>query len=207
MSTKLKSITQNSALLVMDFQKSILNNYIPHEHLTPIIQRTASLISSARTAGVKVIYICVGFRKGYPEVGKNSLFKSIKYGGQFLIDSSDSAIHDELAPEEDEPVVIKCRVGAFSFTELELILRSYNIDTLILTGITTSGVILSTARQAFDLDYRLIIAKDCCADTDVDINNYLLDKILSQHADVVHASDIAEAWNLQTNYCLNSSTL
>ncbi|AVL79292.1 cysteine hydrolase family protein [Klebsiella oxytoca] len=195
MTTQLNNISKNSALLVMDFQEIILNNYLSKESAEGVLRNTASLISGARAVGVPVIYISVGFRKGYPEVSKNNtVFSTVKEYGIFINGSDGAAIHTDVAPTDDEPVIIKHRVGAFTFTDLEMVLRSQGIETLILTGITTSGVVLSTIRQAFDLDYRLVVAKDCCADPDDDSHLLLLDKIFTQHACVVLSSEIKKAW-------------
>lgn len=195
MSNQLSNISKNSALLVMDFQTIILNNFLPQEIAGNVIRNTASLITDARTAAVPVIYVSVGFRKGYPEVSKNNtIFSSIKENGMFLVDNESTVIHPDVAPAENETVIIKRRVGAFSFTELEMILRAQGIENLILTGVTTSGVVLSTVGQAFDLDYRLVVAGDCCADPDHDTNLFLLDKILPQHAIVTRSTEISEAW-------------
>lgn len=195
MSNQLSNISKNSALLVMDFQTIILNNFLPQEIAGNVIRNTASLIAAARAAAVPVIYISVGFRKGYPEVSKNNtIFSSIKENGMFMADNESTAIHPEVAPAENEAVIVKRRVGAFSFTELEMILRAQGIETLILTGVTTSGVVLSTVGQAFDLDYRLVVAGDCCADPDHDTNLFILDKILPKHAIVTRSTEISEAW-------------
>lgn len=195
MSNQLSNISKNSALLVMDFQTIILNNFLPQEIAGNVIRNTASLIAAARTAAVPVIYVSVGFRKGYPEFSKNNaIFSSIKENGIFMADNESTAIHPDIAPAEDETVIVKRRVGAFSFTELEMILRAQGIETLILAGVTTSGVVLSTVGQAFDLDYRLVVAGDCCADSDHDTNLFLLNKILPQHAIVTRSTEISEAW-------------
>lgn len=194
MSAQLSNINKNSALLVMDFQSIILNNFLPQESVGDVIRNTASLISHARAAGLPVIYISVGFRKGYPEVSQNNTnFSSIKENEIFMEDNESTAIHADVAPAENEAVIVKRRVGAFSFTELDMILRAQGIETLILTGVTTSGVVLSTVGQAFDLDYRLVVVSDCCADPDHDTNLFLLEKILPQHAFVTRSSEISEA--------------
>ncbi|EQC1489531.1 isochorismatase family cysteine hydrolase [Klebsiella aerogenes] len=194
MLTQLGNINKNSALLVMDFQKIILNNFLPQESAGEVIRNTTSLISAARAAGVPVIYVSVGFRKGYPEVSKNNtIFSSIKENGIFMADNESTAIHADVAPAENEAVIVKRRVGAFSFTELDMILRAQGIETLILTGVTTSGVVLSTVGQAFDLDYRLVVVSDCCADPDHDTHLFLLEKILPQHAFVTRSSEVSEA--------------
>ncbi|MTC17299.1 isochorismatase family protein [Providencia alcalifaciens] len=195
MKAQLNNIDKKSALLVMDFQTVMFENFLPKESTVDVIQNTASLIAAARTASVPVIYISVGFRVGYPEVSQNNtVFSSIKNNGIFMIGSEGSDIHAGVVPAENEVVIVKHRLGAFSFTELDLILRAQGIETLILTGVATSGVVLSTVGQAFDLDYRLVVASDCCADPDSDTHLFLLEKILPQHAFVTHSSEISKAW-------------
>lgn len=201
MSNQLSNISKNSALLVMDFQTIILNNFLPQESAGIIISNTASLIAAARTAGIPVIYVSVGFRKGYPEVSKNNtIFASIKENGVFMADNESTAIHPDVAPAENEVVIVKRRVGAFSFTELEMILRAQGIENLILTGVTTSRVVLSTVGQAFDLDYRLIVVNDYCADPDPDTNMFLLKKVLPQHAFVTSSSEISKPGHKTMNF-------
>lgn len=195
MTIQINNINKNSALLVMDFQTLIINHFLPQESARDVIRNTSSLISAARAVGVTVIYVSVGFRKGYPEVSQNNtIFSSIKENGIFMVDDESTAIHADVAPLENEAVIVKHRVGAFSFTELDLVLRAQRIETLILTGVTTSGVVLSTVGQAFDLDYRLVVVSDCCADPDQDTNLFLLEKILPQHAFVTHSTEISKTW-------------
>ncbi|HBS6548089.1 TPA: cysteine hydrolase [Klebsiella pneumoniae] len=159
------------------------------------------LIAATRTAGVPVIYVSVGFRKGYPEVSKNNtIFASIKENGVFMADNESTAIHPDVTPAENEVVIVKRRVGAFSFTELEMILRAQGIEDLILTGVTTSRVVLSTVGQAFDLDYRLIVVNDYCADPDPDTNMFLLKKVLPQHAFVTSSSEISKPGHKTMNF-------
>jgi nicotinamidase-related amidase len=69
-------------------------------------------------------------------------------------------------------------VGPFSTTNLDAILRAKSIETLVLMGIRTSGVVLSTVRWAADIDYRLIVLSDCCADPDEEVHRVLIEKVL-----------------------------
>jgi nicotinamidase-related amidase len=70
-----------------------------------------------------------------------------------------------------------------------MILRAQEIDTLALFGIATSGVVLSTLLEASDLDYRLIVVKDCCMDMDADLHTTLLDKVFARRAAVITAEE------------------
>ncbi len=98
-----------------------------------------------------------------------------------------------MAPKPGEPIVTKRRVSAFAGTDLEAILRAGGVETLILAGIATSGVILSTVRHAADADYRMIVVDDCCADREVDVHRTLLDKVLSRQATVTRSDDVLAA--------------
>jgi nicotinamidase-related amidase len=185
-----------SVLLLMDFQIFVLNNFLPPDVAMNAVAQAAALLAAARTKGVMVIHVTVGFRPGYPEISeRNKLFSFLKESGLVAPGSDSIRIHAELAPRDNEPVVVKHRIGAFSSTDLERILRARNIETLILAGITTSGVVLSTLRQGFDLDYQMIVAADACADNNADFHTALIEKILPQHAAVLNTEQIAVSLN------------
>ena len=99
-------------------------------------------------------------------------------------------IHDAIKPIEGEVVVGKHRVNAFYGTGLDLVLRANDIETLIILGYATSGVVLSTLRYAADLDYRLLVVEDCCADQQADVHDFLTQRIFPRQADVVASKDI-----------------
>ena len=83
-------------------------------------------------------------------------------------------------------------VSAFAGTDLDMILRAKDIDTLILFGIATSGVVQSTVLHAADADYRLVVIKDCCADLDTEVHACLVDKIFPRQATVLSATEFLE---------------
>ena len=86
-------------------------------------------------------------------------------------------------------MVTKKRVSAFSGSDLQLVLRSLGIDALVLTGIATSGVVLSTLREAADLDYVLTVLRDGCIDRDEEVHRVLMDKVFPRQASVVLAGE------------------
>jgi len=81
--------------------------------------------------------------------------------------------------------VRKTRVGAFSTTDLDAQLRARKVTTLVLAGISTSGVVLSTVCDGADRDYRLIVLSDGCADPDEEVHCVLLTKVFARRADRV----------------------
>lgn len=188
--TQLPSIDRKrTALLLMDFQKLIVDGYAKEGESLP--GRTANLLEAARDAGIMVIYVVVGFRPGYPEVSeRNMTFSAVRSSGRFAPDDPTIEIHPAVAPRAAETVVTKHRVSAFAGTDLDMILRANGIDTLLLSGIATSGVVLSTLRHAADADYRLFVVGDCCADSDAEVHRVLLDKVFPRQAVVTEASAI-----------------
>lgn len=174
----------NIALLVMDHQALLVNGYVkePAGHLAKV----GALLARARAAKVPVIYITVGFRPGYPEVSENNkMFCGVRDGGRFQLGDPQSAIPDAIAPQDGDAVVVKHRVSAFEGTDLAMLLRSLKRDTLVMFGIATSGVVLSTVRQGADLDYRMFVLSDLCHDNDPEVHDFLLQKLLPRQAEVV----------------------
>ncbi|MGA9853806.1 MAG: isochorismatase family cysteine hydrolase [Gammaproteobacteria bacterium] len=170
-----------SALLLMDLQHGIVEKYADPEYLLRI-QRT---IKAARQAKLPVIWVAVQFRAGYPEVSpRNQSFSTVRNTGRFIEGDKESEIHSALGPATGDVVVTKRRVGAFAGSDLDVVLRSAAIDTLVLAGIATSGVVLSTLRLAADMDYRLIVLEDGCADLDPEVHRVLTQKVFPRQARV-----------------------
>ena len=181
-----------TALLVMDYQTTIVERF--SGGAAGLTTRVAGVIASARESGVRVIYIVVGFRPGYPEVSPRNLsFKTLRASNSFAASSAGIEIHRELAPREDEVVVTKHRVSGFHGTDLDMILHANGIETLVMMGIATSGVVLSTLRQAADADYSCVVVKDGCADLDAEVHRVLTEKVFPRQAKVVTFEDVVVA--------------
>jgi nicotinamidase-related amidase len=135
---------------------------------------------------VKVIYVVIGFRPGYPEVSPlNKSFGALRESGRFAPGSPGTEVHPAVAPLPGESIAIKHRVSGFSGSDLDMLLRAGGIDTLVLAGIATSGVVLSTLRQAADMDFRLAVLKDACTDMDPGVHAMLMDKVYPRQAEVM----------------------
>lgn len=182
---------QHTALLIMDYQNGIVP-LVAEKH-PDLLDKTAAVLAAARVAGLRIIYIVVSFREGYPEVSvRNRSFALARASGRMLEGHPGTAIHPQVAPRSGEVVLAKHRVGAFSTTPLETILRAQEITSLVLCGISTSGVVLSTVRWAADMDYDLVIVEDCCADGDEEVHRVLTQKVFPRQARVVSAQEIIE---------------
>jgi len=167
-------------------------NPIVHERQT--FERAGAVLAAARQAGIFVTYCISHFRPGYPEIpAQHNLRSPMRATGAVLPADPALLIHPSVAPREGEPVIAKHRTSAFSGSAFETILRSQGIETIILMGHATSGVILSTVRLAADLDYHVIVVEDGCADRDPEVHKLLMEKVFPRQATVVSAAELVAA--------------
>jgi nicotinamidase-related amidase len=179
-----------TALLVMDYQQGIVAMI---EDPEPLLDRAADAIARMRAHGGRVGYVRVAFTDAdlaaFPPT--SGMGARVSAGPEALRDDAPAtAIHERVAPQQGDIIVRKTRVGAFSTTDLDQQLRDRGIDTLILAGISTSGVVLSTLRDAFDRDYRLFVLADATADRDADVHACLIEKVFPRQAEVITVADL-----------------
>jgi len=174
---------KNTALLVMDVQNAIVKNL---SGSSTLLINVKNAIKKARVNNIPVIFIVVGFRKGYPELSPvNKGFSTLRNRGRVLDNEDAYRIDTSIAPEPGDVTIIKKRVSAFTGSDLEVVLRSRNIKHIVLTGIATSGVVLSTLREAADKDYEITVIADCCEDGDEEVHRVLTTKVFPRQAEVV----------------------
>lgn len=136
-----------TAFLVLDYARYIVENF---SHDDGVAARAASALAAARAAGLPVIHV--------------------------VPDQMQQQIHPLVAPADGEPVLTKTSFSAFATTDLDKRLRAHGVSQLIIAGVATSGTVLSTARWAVDIGYRVIVCADACADPDPGAHAALLDE-------------------------------
>ena len=184
---------KSTALIIADFYKDMMGT-IAHSIERNVLSNTQELQKAARQSGMLICYSATVFRPGYIEISdRNKTFSQRKNSGQPAVSDPIEVIHPGVSPINGEVVVGKHRVNALYGTDLDMTLRANQIDTIILLGYATSGVVLSTTRFAADSDYSIIIVEDCCADTDPDVHNFLMEKIFPRQADIVTSADLIKA--------------
>lgn len=171
-----------TALLVLDIVPAVVPAFGGDDAL---LERLERAIGAARAASVPVIYVRVAFRPGHPEVSSsNALFAPLVEMMDFTETIPETAIHPAVAPQEGDIVVLKRRIGSFSGSDLDVVLRSLRVTKLVLAGVATSGVVLSTVRHAADLDFELVVLSDGCADGDAEVHRVLTEKVFPTQATV-----------------------
>lgn len=151
-----------TTVLIMDFQNRQLN-YFDESFQQEILQRANQVLDRTRESGISVIHIEVV--RGERDWAQQ--------------------MHPGMVPHSGELVLTKNKVGPFSSTRLNEVLREQGIDTLVLLGISTGGCVLTTVRCAADMEYKLIVLSDCCADPDTEVHRVLMEKLFPRQADVI----------------------
>jgi nicotinamidase-related amidase len=176
-----------AALLVMDMQTSILHGLADTSGLVSSVKKA---ILAAREKKLAVIYVTVGFRAGMPEISsRNKGFTAARERFAKADMATFSQIEPSLGALPNEIVVTKRRISAFTGSDLEVVLRAQGIQEILLCGIATSGVVLSTLREAADKDYRINVLSDCCADADEEVHRVLTTKVFPRQAEVISVDE------------------
>ena len=175
------------ALLIMDVQNGIVDRFgAPEAYL----DRVVAAQQRAERAGLLVVLVRVAFGPGYPEVSRrNKSFSALAANPGMTLGERAVEPHARLLRGNGEVVVTKKRVSAFAGSDLELVLRAREATHLVLGGIATSGVVLSTVRAAADRDYRLTVLEDLCLDGDEEVHRVLTGKIFPRQAEVIAGAD------------------
>ncbi len=125
----------------------------------------ARLLKAARPIGVPVIYTTQRTPEPYSSAtGGRLLDKGIAVDSNFANEFWPHEIVDEVAPEHGDTVLVKPKPSVFFGTQLASLLIYHEVDTLVVTGTTTSGCIRATVDHAAAYNYRVIVPKDCVAD-------------------------------------------
>jgi nicotinamidase-related amidase len=174
---------KRTALLVMDFQQGIVQRMPDIEQL---LERVRAAIADVREHGGTIGYVRVAFtEQDWAAIPATAMFSSVGQNRLMHHEDPSTAIHDALAPEPGDIVVRKIRVGAMFTTDLDRQLRDHGIDTLVLAGLSTSGVVLSTVIEATDRDYKLYVLSDGTDDPDAEVRDFLLGKVFPRRAEII----------------------
>lgn len=179
------------ALLVMDFQPAALSGLGNSDVL---IQNANAAIRHARTAGVQVVFVRIGLEdRDYVEIPPtNKAFTVVAENRWLHSDADATALDPALDVSPADVVIRKTRVGALHRTALDEELTNRGITTLILAGVHTSGVVLSTVRDAADRDFRLFLLSDAIADPSEEAHQALMQHVFPRQASIVTVAQLAD---------------
>ncbi|MFJ6573400.1 cysteine hydrolase family protein [Streptomyces sp. NPDC091292] len=180
-----------TALLLMDFQPAALAAVPDPEG---VLARAGEALAWARVHGTHVVFVRVALADADAASvpAHNKTFSEVAAAGYLADGSPGTAVHESLEIREHDVTVRKIRFSAFaSDTDLRAELRARGVDTLVLAGLSTSGVVLTTLRQAADEDYRLFLLADATADPDPEVHRVLVERVFPRQAEIVTTGDLA----------------
>jgi nicotinamidase-related amidase len=162
---------RSTALVLNDLQLAIISGspLAPSEsealaRVSAAVDRCAEVLGNARRVGIPVVHVRVAFSSGHPEANPHSpMMRFIREKELLSHDAPGTGFDPRVQPGPGEIVVTKHGVSAFAGTPLDQMLRSRGVDTVVLGGLVTHYAIDSTARDAHDRGYRVIVLEDGCA--------------------------------------------
>ena len=177
MTDKLELDPATTAVVLIEYQNDFTTEGgVLHEAVAPVMEsngllaNTTALVDAARAAGVTVMHAPITFAEGYNEITSHpyGILKGVVDGKAFVKGSWGAAIVDDLTPKDGD-IVIEGKRGldTFASTNLDFILRSKGIRTIILGGFLTNCCVESTMRTGYENGYRVITLTDCVAGTSV----------------------------------------
>lgn len=189
------------ALIVIDMQNSFVHpegaiarmgiDMSAPRAAIPTVKR---LVDAAHEVGVPVIFTRLQFKPDYSDAGLLTSLYTAMPDYQAMIEGTwDAAIHDDLTPAENDYILDKTRYSAFIKTNLEDILQKEGADGVIMTGVTTNVCVESTARDAFQREYHVVLVSDAVAGNDPVTHNGTLESIKYCIGTVASADEVIDA--------------
>lgn len=160
-----------------------------------LLPKWAAVLKASRGAGMRVIYVNNVLRPGCPELGEKTfpLMMGTKEHSAFVKGTWGAENPDEIKPLPGELVIENYNTSAFSYTNLDQILRAGGIKCLFLIGLATTFVVNSTARYGAELGYDITILEDCCTSFTDEMHDFEVANVLPHFGTVARSSDIIAA--------------
>jgi ureidoacrylate peracid hydrolase len=191
-----------TVLMVLDMHRDVVaddgaskdSGAPEHAAKQNVVENIKTLLEAARKSGTSVLHIHHRKAKGArPQGGMSPMFRGLYEGEGFDAGTRGMEVMPGLEPQDGDLVIEKERASAFAGTETDIVLRAMAIDTLILTGAWTNFSVESTARQATDMGYRVIVASDGTSSIGDEWHNAAIGYALTWICEIAPAADIAAA--------------
>lgn len=188
----------DTILLVMDMINDLVHpsgagakTYVVKCRERNVYENTKLVIRRAREEGVMVGYVRVGFSPDYRECPPNSpVFSRARDNGLFKLGGWGTEVYEDFAPQLGDADIVKHRVSPFYGTSLLPLLSAKGIKRLVLSGVSTNGVVQAAAREGHDRDFECVVLEDCCAGATDEEHDYALAGV-RRFAGVSSASAVA----------------
>jgi len=160
-----------------------------------LIEHWVAVIRACREAGMRVIYVNNVFRPGFPELSERPfpLMRGTKEYRAFIKGGWGAENPEEIKPLTDDIVIENYNTSAFSYTNLDMILRTSRIEHLFLAGVATTFVVNSTARYGAELGYEITVLDDCCTAFTDEMHDFEIANVLPNFADIATSREMIAA--------------
>lgn len=177
------------AVVVIDLVNGFTDPAMPlGSDLSAVIAQTNRLLEKARSAGAPVIFTTIAYEANQKEGGL--WLRKAPAQGDFIYGSPLIEVDERLARRPEEPVVVKKYASCFFGTTLSSLLAVDGVDTLVITGATTSGCVRATAVDALQSGYRPIVPRQCVGDRAEGPHQAALFDIDAKYGDVVDLEEV-----------------
>lgn len=190
------------ALLLLDYQEGLCRSdgvigrssgLGPQAEERGILQTAKRSLDEARSRGLNVFHVRVGFDSSYSQrTNRSPGFGEIEANNLLQSDSDEAQICHEVAPGPGEPVFVKGCVDPLVGTALRPALTVAGVDTLFLGGVATNFVVESVARHAGDAGFRVFVIDDMCASYTAEMHDFTMENIIPLYGEVISAAQVAE---------------
>jgi len=191
---------KTTALVLIEYQNDFTSEGgVLHGAVSEVMDKTGMLantrevVDAARSAGATVMHAPITFAEGYHEISSHpyGILKGVVDGKAFIKGSWGAAIVDELAPADGD-IVIEGKRGldTFASTNLDFILRSKGITTIVLGGFLTNCCVESTMRSGYENGYKVITLNDCVAGTSTEEHENALKYDFPMFSEPMAAADV-----------------
>ncbi len=201
-----KVMPEHTALVIVD----MLNDFLhpagktatranrPITYARAVISAMQSLLTAAREKGVFVAHVVhttlpdhLSDSGPWLDARSRAVYSVI----DVCMDGSwGQQVIDELCPQRGEALIRKYRYSGFVGTNLDLVLRSRRIRTVICCGVSTNVCVEATARDAFSHDYYVVIPGDSCASWDMELHRATLATAARRYATICQTEEIVQIW-------------
>ncbi|AMS45475.1 isochorismatase family protein [Aminobacter aminovorans] len=180
---------KSPAVIVVDFTYGFTDTRYPTAaDMKGPVAATRRVTDLARSAGIPVIYTTISFEKG--ELGKLPWLKKASGMAALISGSRLVEIDEATGIQPDDPIIVKKGASAFFGSTLAALLTGAGIDTVVVTGATTSGCVRATVVDAVQSGFNVLVPADCCADRAKPPHDASLYDISQKYGDVTGAADI-----------------
>lgn len=180
------------ALLIIDFQYGFTDPEYGSGggNIANALEKTATLLTEVRSKRIPIFYSVAAFRKDLIDGGH--FVRKVKFLENFVFGSRYVEVDSKIQPEKEDVLICKKRQSFFAGTDLNMLLKYLAVDTVLISGCTTSGCVRATTNDALAYGYRPMVIDECVGDRSLFAHQCTLMELNAKIADVVKFEEVIQ---------------